>query len=164
MSRFTIAGSFNCQLTECLIGPLLLFNIVGNFLGFLSLQVLDQVAYKSRSKALKAKLKSVVRVFEKVVLEYGGDMSSVTDFVRGKVFCDSIDQLGLVVACLVLCDPQLASEISLAGLIQRANSARVRSPQQSPDIMIRILNVKNRIGWFVRLGIACRSSPVPSHI
>ena len=123
-------------------------------------QVLDHVAFKSRSKVLKAKLKSIIRIFEKAALEYGGDMSRITDFVRGKIFCDTIDQLGLVVACLVLCDPGLAADPSLAGLLGRAEGASgglgppaTAATPAAPAIpvarpQIKILNVKNRIGTF----------------
>lgn len=56
-----------------------------------------------------APIKSYLRVCEKLVLDYEGDVTKVVDLVRGKVLCESVEQMSQTIVAFASLDPGLAA-------------------------------------------------------
>lgn len=135
------------------------------------LQVIEHISSLVKSKFEVAPIKAYLRVSEKLVLDYEGDVKRVVDLVRGKLLCDSVHQMSQTILALVSLDPTLVSQVgSLASLQKRqlkpvqhavamshqtAENATKKGLQSSTlhgtgthaqVPRIRIVTVKNRLG------------------
>lgn len=56
-------------------------------------------------------IKAYIRVCEKLVLEYEDNVGKVTDLVRGKILCASVEEMSQIIACLAGLDTGLVARL-----------------------------------------------------
>lgn len=91
-------------------------------------------------KVVCAPIKRLLRLTEKVILDYDYDFSQVTDLVRGKILCDSIEKVTQTILVLASLDPELRHTRPAAIELSRASIC------DDPELQIKITNAKNRLG------------------
>jgi hypothetical protein len=104
---------------------------------FVVFQMLQHVGTSVSCEVRCAPLKSLLRTSEKVLLDYDGDFRKLSDLVRGKIVCESIESLISALEMVMSLDP---------GLQQHLGPLNLPPPRDDPFMHIRIVSAKNRLG------------------
>ena len=73
------------------------------------MQVVQHVAAVVGGVAQVAPIKNYLRVCEKLVLDYELDITKVVDLVRGKILCESVEQMSQAIVALTRLDPSMST-------------------------------------------------------
>lgn len=111
------------------------------------MQVLEHVATTVEADVQCAPIKNMLRASEKVILQYNGNFSSLTDFVRGKIICDSVDTMQKAIVALASLDRELEglNEFKVDSSAEPLSSTDFDN-NSNFGLHIKILKAKNRVG------------------
>lgn len=90
-----------------------------------------------------APVKGLLRAFEKIVLDYKSDAAMITDLVRGKLLCSSMQDVIKTIEVLVAADPSLSRACPARLWNSETNKKNEKEGRDALRQYSRILSAEN---------------------